>query len=301
MTNVLIVEATGLVGSSLVKAFKEQGEEVRALVHPGSSRNKAKIDPLRTSGATLFEGSLEDFGSLLHACQGVDAVISAVGGAQIARQNALIKAAKQASIARFIPSDFGIDPKVAGEGACLLFDQKALIHQAVKESGLNYTVVNANGFFEYGVHSLGQVGLAAPPQQVQLFGDGNVKAALVSVSDAAKVTAITLDHPRTRNKEITFSANVVSQEELIQLWEGITGQVVQRNAVSLEKVEKIIAASTTPDAFMNLIIGQLVRSVWFRGDAIKRYEGVLEATALYPYIKFTSVRVALTQLASGVR
>jgi uncharacterized protein YbjT (DUF2867 family) len=300
MTKVLVAGATGLVGSSLVKAFRERGKEVRALVRPGSFRDKAKIDPLRASGATLYEGSLEDFDSLVKACHGVEVVISAVGGAQIAQQGELIKAAKEASIARFIPSDFGIDPKVAGKGACLLFDQKALIHQAVKESGLNYTFVHANGLFEYWVHSLGQVGLAAPSQEVQFYGDGTVKAALVRVSDVAKVTALTVDDPLTRNKEITFTANVFSQGELIRLWEDITGQVVQRITVSLEALEEVIAASTTPDTFMNLIIAQLVRSVWFRGDAIKRCEGVLEATTLYPDIVFTSVREALTQLAKGM-
>lgn len=298
MTKVLVAGATGFVGSSLVRACKDQGKEVWALVRPALIADRAKMAPLRALGATICEGSLEDFGSLAAACRGVDAVISAVGGAQIALQRELIKAAKEASIKRFIPSDFGIDPKVAGEGSCLLFDQKALIHQAIKESGLTYTFVHANGFFEYWVSSLGQVGLSCPPEEVQLYGDGTVKAALVSVSDVAKVTARTVDDPRTQNKELTLTADVFSQKELIELWEEITGKSVKRVSVSLEDLDEIIAASTAPDTFTKLIIAQLLRSVWIRGDAMKLTEGTLEATALYPDIEFTSVREALTLLAS---
>ena len=67
--------------------------------------------------------------------------------------------------------------------------------------------------------------------------------------------------------------------------------------MSLEDLEEVIAASTTPDTFMNLILAQLVRSVWIRGDAAALPEGVLEVSALYPEFRFTSVREALTYLA----
>ena len=297
MIKVLVAGATGLVGSNLVKACKEEGQEVRALVRQTSLADSAKIDPLRASGAALCEGSLEDFNSLVEACQGVDAVISAVGGPQIAQQTALIKAATETGVQRFIPSDFGIDPKVAGEGSCLLFDQKARIHQAVKDSGLPYTFVHSNGFFEYWVYSLGQVGLSTPPEAVELYGDGTVKAALASVADVARVTAAAVDDPRTENNELFLMVNVHSQEELIQLWEEMTGKDVQRTPVSLEDLERIIAASTTPDTFMNLILAQLARSVWIRGDAAALPEGALEASALYPEFEFTGVREALAHFS----
>ena len=297
MTKVLVAGATGLVGSNLVKACKEQGQEVRALVRQTSLADNAKTDPLRASGAVLCEGALEDFSSLEEACQGVDAVISAVGGPQIAQQTALIKAATETGVQRFIPSDFGIDPKVAGEGSCVLFDQKARIHQAVKDSGLPYTFVHSNGFFEYWVYSLGQVGLSTPPEAVELYGDGTVKAALASVADVARVTAAAVDDPRTENNELFLMVNVHSQEELIQLWEEMTGKDVKRIPVSPEDLERIVAASTTPDTFMNLILAQLARSVWIRGDAAALPEGALEASALYPDFGFTGVREALAHFA----
>ena len=299
MKTVLLVGATGNLGSKLLRACRELGREVRALVRTESLADRAKTDPLLAAGAVVCEGSLEDSDSLLRACDGVDAVISAVGGGQIAGQTALIEAAVVTGVQRFIPSDFGIDPKIAGAGSCLLFDQKAAIHQAVQDAGLPYTFVHANGFFEYWVYSLGEVGLFAPPAEVRLYGEGRVKAALASVADVARVTAAAVDDPRTENRELFLMANVHSQEKLIRTWEEVSGRHVRRVPVSLEDVEATIAACTTPDAVMALILAQLVRSVWFRGDASELPEGALEASALYPGIELTSVREALTELARG--
>ena len=98
MTKVLIVGATGLVGSNLVKACKEQNKEVRALVRTESIANPEKIDPLKTAGVEIVEGSLEDYSSLVKACEGMDVVISAVGFEQLAQQVELIKVATETNI-----------------------------------------------------------------------------------------------------------------------------------------------------------------------------------------------------------
>jgi len=47
MTKILIVGATGLVGSNLVKTCKEQNKEVRALVRTETLANPLKVDLLK--------------------------------------------------------------------------------------------------------------------------------------------------------------------------------------------------------------------------------------------------------------
>lgn len=297
MTKVLIVGATGLVGSYLVSACKEAGHEIRVLVRPETLLDNKRIVPLKASGAMIIEGSLEDYDSLIKACDGVDVVISAVNGPGIPLQTELIKAAKECKVGRFIPSDFGIDPKIAGEGSCILVDQKVTIQSAVKKSGLNFTFIHSNGFFEYWLYSLGQVGLTAPPEEVEYYGDHSLKMALASVYDIARVTAATLDDPRTLNRELAIFVNAHTQEELIQLWEDVSGKQIKRIPVSIEDLEKVIAASTTPETFIDLLLAQLKRSAWFMSGAGKVAENALDATALYPEIKYTSPSEALIQVA----
>ena len=296
-TKILIVGATGLVGGNLVQACKAEGIEIHALVRPQSLTDSSKVDPLRANGATIHEGSLEDYDSLLKACSEVEVVISAAGGMQISLQPSLVKAGVEAGVKRFIPSDYGGDPKVTERGSSMLFDAKSAIHKVVKEANLNYTFVHANLTFEAWLYGLGQIGLPSPPEEVQLYGNGSVKGALVSVADTARVTVAAADDPRTLNKEVFIAANVHTQEELIKTWESKSGRSVKRIPVTLEEIEKKIAESNQPEKMMDLIIGQLTRSAWFLGEFSKHGEGSLDAAELYPDIQFTTVEQAFAQLA----
>ena len=298
MSKVLIVGATGLVGSNLVTTCKEAGHDVYALIRPDTASNGEKMRPLQAAEINIMEGSLEDYQSMLSACKEVEVVVSTVNGPGLGLQTELVKAAKECSIQRIIPSDFGIDPYVVGINSCVIFDQKLAIHQVIKEAGLNYTFIHTNGFFEYWLYSLGQIGLMAPPEEeIEVYGDGNAKMGLVSVYDVCRVTAVTLDDPRTLNQELVIMPNANSQNELIQLWEELSGKKLSRKMVTLKDIEKVITESTAPEAFMNLLLAQLKRSAFFRRDGEKSREEVLQATTLYPDIVFTTTREALAQIA----
>lgn len=300
MSKVLIVGSTGLVGSNLVRVFEEQGKKVSVLVRPETLADKTKMDRLQASGAILCEGKLQDYKSLLRACDGKDVVISAVGPTALASQTGLINAARETGVRRFIPSDYGLDPKICGRESCYIFAQKALIHKMIKEAGLNYTFVYAGCFYEYWAHSLGDLGNQFPPDQVKFFGDGKIKAGFVGVKDVARVAVETAIDPRTVNKEIMVNAEFLSQEELVHLWEEMSDKNVKRIPVSVEDLEKIIATSRIPEDVIDLIYGQILRSVWFRGHTSRFSDNVLMADRLYPDLVFDSVRSALAQFTEEV-
>lgn len=68
----LITGGTGLLGGHLVERMAQQGHKVRALV-----RTTSDIEHLRTTGAEIIYGNVEDYGSLVAAAQGMDVVIHA--------------------------------------------------------------------------------------------------------------------------------------------------------------------------------------------------------------------------------
>jgi uncharacterized protein YbjT (DUF2867 family) len=299
MARILVVGATGHLGGELVKACQQQGKDVHALVRPATRKDPAKMKPLQAAGATIHEGDLADYDSLVRACRAVDTVISAVGGLQIGDEGPLVKAAKEAGVQRFVPSDFGLDPVAAGPGSCLLFDAKAAVQQSVKEAGIPYTFIHSNGFFTYWAFSLGdltRLGGPVPPDEVNVYGDGNVMGALTSLPDIAKVTVRAVDDPRMQNKEIRITANTITQNLLIALWQTTSGRTVQRNGVPAADLEKIIASSTAPDQGMTLVASQLHRSLWIRGDSVKRVPTSLEATEVYPDLKFQTIEEGFRQL-----
>jgi len=67
-----VTGSTGLVGSHLVEALLEQGHEVRAL-----ARQTSDTSHLKTTGADIIIGDVEDYDSLKPLVQGVDIVYHA--------------------------------------------------------------------------------------------------------------------------------------------------------------------------------------------------------------------------------
>mgnify|MGYP001793118472 CR=1 FL=1 len=67
---VLVTGATGLLGSHVVEALLAVGHEVRALVRPTSD-----VSFIKTTGATIVQGDLDDPSSLRAAADSCDGVI----------------------------------------------------------------------------------------------------------------------------------------------------------------------------------------------------------------------------------
>lgn len=72
---VLVVGATGWVGSQVVGALKSRGKEVRALVRPASNATRLEAD-----GVEIARGDMMDPDSLTRAMDGVDSVITTAAG-----------------------------------------------------------------------------------------------------------------------------------------------------------------------------------------------------------------------------
>jgi dihydroflavonol-4-reductase len=67
---VLVTGAGGFLGAHIVRALLRNGDEVRALVRPKRPRNH-----IRKIGVELIDGDILHEQTMIHACNGVDAVI----------------------------------------------------------------------------------------------------------------------------------------------------------------------------------------------------------------------------------
>lgn len=109
---ILVIGATGLVGTEVCRRLRARGEQVRALVPATSS--KEKIEALRSSGVELLVGDPKESQSIVAACRGVNAVISTASSTLMrqpgdsiesvdqAGQLSLVNAAEEASVDRFL-------------------------------------------------------------------------------------------------------------------------------------------------------------------------------------------------------
>ncbi len=151
---VLVTGGTGFVGPHVVRAIRNEGHEVRALVRDPDGTHAAKLAGL---SCELVAGDVTDEASLRRAVQGCDAVVHLVAivkGSDEAFERimqqgtrSLLAASKDAGIRRFVH----MSALATGEHSKDLtpyFAAKWDQEQAVKESGLEYVIFRPS--FIYG-------------------------------------------------------------------------------------------------------------------------------------------------------
>ncbi|KAE9596893.1 hypothetical protein Lal_00007986 [Lupinus albus] len=301
-SKVLIVGGTGYLGKRLVKASLSEGHETYILYRPEIGVDIEKVQLLlsfKEQGCKLVSGSFNDYISLVNACKLVDVVICAISGVhirshQILLQLKLVDAIKEAgNIKRFLPSEFGTDPARMGdamEPGRVTFDDKMEVRKAIKEAGIPFTYISANCFAGYFLGGLCQPGSIIPStHSVVLFGDGNIKGIYVDEDDIAKYTIKTIEDPRTLNKTVYIRPpeNILSQREVVQIWEKLIGKELHKSSISAEE-------------FLSRMEGQSYEEkvgmshyyhVCFEGclTNFEIGEEDVEACHLYPEIKYTNV------------
>ncbi|CAN6446672.1 unnamed protein product [Victoria cruziana] len=303
-SRVLIIGVTGRLGRHLAEASLSSGHPTCALIRPTaltSSLEKSQLlQSLVSSGLQPVEGSVKDYPVLVKVIKQVDVVISALGSFQIMDQKNIIRAIGEAGcIKRFIPSEFGSDPeKIRLPDPSYTFHaKKAEIRRIIREEGIPFTFVSCNYFATFLLPSLVQPGLKCPPRdKVLVYGDGNTKAIFVKEEDVAAFTIRAMDDTRTLNKTVYLRppGNIISFNELIQLWEAKIGKALQKVHVPEEQVLKIIEENPYPSNFDMVFI----YSAFINGDHIyfSIDDSGVEATELYPDCKYTTISEYLDTL-----
>lgn len=291
MSSTLIIGATGLLGSEMAKASARNGDQVHVLLRPSTAANEARIRALRDIGATVHIGDLDDYGSLVRAVGKVDRVISSVHVGS-ASEMTLVRAIKDVGVSRYVPSaGFGLDFAAAAPGSIEPLDIKRGVFNAVRQADLPYTVIYTNGFFSTWVATLGDLtrfgSASLPPDEVTLYGDGNVAATFASEKDIAAVTMRALEDPNAVRREIRIAQNRITQSAMIELWRQVGGRSPRVVGMSAQELELMIAAAPG--------LG-LLRAFWIRGETALETD-TPEAGVLYPELRFESIESAFVGMA----
>ncbi|XP_038887686.1 phenylcoumaran benzylic ether reductase Pyrc5-like [Benincasa hispida] len=303
-SRILVVGSTGYIGKFIVEASAKAGHPTFALVRDSALSDPAKsqiIQSFKNIGVIIVSGDLFDHESLVKAIKEVDVVISTVGLNQLSDQDKLISAIKEAgNVKRFFSSEFGFDVEnVHGIGPVKsIFEAKVKIRRAVEAEGIPYTYVLSYYFNGFCLPRLAQHGATAPPRdKVVIQGDGNPKVIFNKEEDIATYTIKAVDDPTTLNKILYIKPpqNVLSINELVALWENKIAKTLHKTYISEDQLLKNIQEATYP---LNLMLA-FDYSIFVKGDhkANQEIEASvgLEATKLYPEVKYTTVDQYLNQ------
>jgi len=212
-----------------------QGQPIRILVRPQSN-----YQPLADAGAQVVLGDLKQRDSLDAACQGADTVIttanSAARGGEDTVQTVdlqgnrnLIDAAKATGVKQFIfVSVLTADPN----SPVPFIQAKGKTEDALRASGIPYTILAPNGFME--VMVAGVVGMPAMMgQPVTIVGGGRRKHSFISVSDVAAFMLAAIGNPAAINQKLLLGGpQSLSFRDAVAIYERVLGHQIQVRSVT---------------------------------------------------------------------
>ncbi len=226
---IALVGGTGRLGTLIGKAVLDKPDtQLRMLVRP-DSRNK--VADLEARGAEVVEGELGgDAGEALTSlCEGAFTVVSAVQGGPeviIDGQVKLLRAARNADVKRFIPSDYSLDLFKLTPGQIPTSDmRRAFASLADAERG-NVEVVHVlnGGFLDREVLFGFIRAIDAENKTARVWGDGKQPMDWTTYADTARYTAEVAVDERSVPRVFSIVGDVLDFYGLVQAYEEASGK-----------------------------------------------------------------------------
>jgi uncharacterized protein YbjT (DUF2867 family) len=201
---ILVTGGTGFIGPKVVKALRDRGHQVRALV-----RDPARAGVLRTWGVELVEGDMTDAASLRAAVAGADTVVHLVAIIQgkpadfervmIQGTENLVAAAKDAGVGRFVlMSALGTSEETARE--IPYFRAKLAMEIEVEYSGIPYVIFRPSFVFGRDGGVLPRFMSVARAPVTPIVGPGRERLQPIWVDDVAAYFAEAIERDDVLNR-----------------------------------------------------------------------------------------------------
>jgi uncharacterized protein YbjT (DUF2867 family) len=240
----LVVGATGMLGSEICRQLASARNPVRALVRRSS--DPARVRELQALGIEIVTGDLRDPVSLAAACTGVTGVISAAtavmsheAGSDVRSvdhegQLALVAAAEAAGVAHFVYVSMSgrIDIDCA-----LVHAKRAIEDRLRKTGGMTHTILRPTAFMETWLSpAFGFDVLAA---HARILGSGRNRVSWVAMADVARFAVAATSHSFMRNVTQEIGGpQALSLLDVVQLCEELGSSPFELEFTDEESLER---------------------------------------------------------------
>ncbi len=223
---ILIVGATGMVGSEVCERLVKNGKKVAALVRP--SADAAKVKQLEALGVELLPGDLREPATLEAACRHADVVVSTASAVpfryeagindivttDLAGQRSLLAAARSANIRHFVYMSFSTNINIAFP----LQKAKRIVEHELKHSGLTYTILRPSFFMEAWLAPV--MGFDPANAKATIYGIGAKRVSYISYRDVAAFVVKSLEVAAAKNATLELGGpQAISQLEAVDIFE----------------------------------------------------------------------------------
>ena len=253
MSTILVVGATGMLGSEICRQLRATGRSVRGLVRESS--DPAKVSQLQSLGVETVQGNVQDRASLDRACQGVTALISTVSSmpfsyapgandvqtVDLEGVTNLIEAARANHVSHFIYVSFSGNVDLDFP----LRNAKREVERKLRESGLEFTILRPSYFMEGWLSPV--VGFDPGNAKATVYGNGQNAISWIAVENVAQFAVAALDHPAAKNATLELGGpEALSPLEVVKVFENAGGRSFEMQFVPEEALLAQQAAAKDP-------------------------------------------------------
>lgn len=224
--NVLVLGGTGTVGSQVVRELLKRGADVSIL-----TRDPKKPVP---AGARAVVGDLLDPGTIRTAFRGRDAVflLTALGAGECHEGLMAVNGCRLGGVKKIV---FLSVHRVDEAPHLPHFGAKLPIEAAIKASGIPWTILRPNNFFQNDLwYKDAMLGNDVYPQP---FGDAGLSR--VDVRDIAEAAAIALTTDAARNETVNLvGPDLLTATGTAATWGGVLGRKIAYGGDDLDAWEQ---------------------------------------------------------------
>lgn len=251
---ILVTGATGQYGTKAIEHLLRKGVEaqhIAALV-----RDAAKGQYLQERGIELRVGDYTDVDSLAKAFQGVDTLLLVSSNDRGAVENRtvhhvnVINAAKAAQVKRLVYTSFVTKPAFQDSAIAAFLTSHADTEQAIKDSGLPYTILQ-NGIYLEMIPIF--AGAQVAETGVILFPAQAGKASWVLREELAEAAAHVLATEGHENRTyVLTNTESTSFQDIAQDLSGSLGKDIRYQSPLVEEFQAILKQAGVPEVYIDM-------------------------------------------------
>jgi uncharacterized protein YbjT (DUF2867 family) len=235
----VLAGATGRLGGLIARALRARGARVRAIVRPGTARGT--VVGLEQVGADVVEADYRDATQLARCCEGASCVVSALSGLHdviVDGQTSLLRAAVDAGVPRFMPSDFAIDFTTMPAGGNRNLDLRREFRTVLDDAPIAATSI-LNGMFADLLTGQAPF-ILFRFRRVVYWENADQPMDFTTMRDTAAYTAAAALDPHTP-RVLRIAGDVATARELAAIASAVTGERFKLvRAGGLGRLERLI-------------------------------------------------------------
>ncbi|KAH8647170.1 hypothetical protein BX600DRAFT_484505 [Xylariales sp. PMI_506] len=242
--NILIIGATGSIGSVVLEALEKDGSFTLTLLQRASSKGTtpAHLKTIKIADSYPTE-------ELIEAFKGQDVIINCMTTQSVAGQFRMIDAAIEAGVKRYVPSEYGLNnARTDAQDLSSVFGEKgsvqAYLRAKAADEAIEWMSVTCGMWLKWSA-ARDFLGMHVSDRRFVFWDDGEGLFSCTTEENTAAGLIAALKRPEeTRNTNIFLSDFAVSQKALLEAIERIQGvkyetESIDSRALIKEKKEAL--------------------------------------------------------------